>query len=328
MNAPFDLIAAFLIAQWPGFRPPVASVQAGRMDSLFFFLTAITLFFTVLIFTTIFYFMIKYRRRSEGERPPATRDFMPLEITWIVIPSIICVVLFFWGASLFFADSRPPQGAIQIYVVGKQWMWHVQHTEGQREINELHVPVDVPVRLMMTSEDVIHDFGLPAFRLKMDVLPGRYTQEWFEATKIGRYHLFCDQYCGALHSAMQGTVDVMSPTDYAAWLRDHATTQSLAQMGAALFVRLACNTCHLSDGTGTGPALQGLFGKQVRLANGETRTADETYIRQSILDPATLPLPNYRPLMPTFRGQVNEEQVLQLIAYLKFLSSQERTQAP
>jgi cytochrome c oxidase subunit 2 len=249
-------------------------------------------------------------------------------MTWIVIPSLICVGLFFWGASLFFAEARPPQGAMEIFVVGKQWMWHLQHPEGPREINQLHVPVDVPVRLTMTSEDVIHDFFVPEFRMKMDVVPGRYTSEWFQATTPGTYHLFCAQYCGTLHSGMTGTIVVMSPTDYAQWLRDNATAESMVETGQQLFTRLGCDTCHVPDGTGTGPALQGRFGKQVTLLGGQNRVMDEAYIRQSILDPSSLPLPNYRPVMPTFRGQVSEEQILQLTAYIKSLASGERTQAP
>ena len=320
--------AAMFLAQWPQLRPADASRSADQMDRLFFFLTGITLFFTTVIFVTIFYFMIKYRRRSADERPPETRESIALEFTWIVIPTLICVFVFFWSTSVFFANARPPQGAMEVFVVGKQWMWHLQHAEGQREINQLHVPVDVPVRLTMTSEDVIHDFAVPAFRLKMDVLPGRYTTEWFEATKIGTYHLFCNQYCGTLHAGMTGTVEVMTATDYADWLRENATTQSVAQIGQQLFSRLGCDTCHLTDGSGAGPALQGLFGKQVTLQGGQNRQIDEAYIRQSILDPASLPLPNYRPVMPTFRGQVSEEQILQLIAYIKSLGSGERTQAP
>ncbi len=323
-----SLIAEVFIAQWPQLRPTDASASADRVDHLYFFLTGLTLFFTFLIFATIFYFMIKYRRRSEEERPPVTQQSMALEITWIVIPSLICVVLFFWGASLFFAAARPPQGAMEVFVVGKQWMWHLQHPEGPREINQLHIPVDIPVRLTMTSEDVIHDFFVPAFRVKMDVVPGRYTSEWFEATKPGSYHLFCAQYCGTLHSGMTGTIEVMSPTGYAQWLRENSTTESMSQMGLQLFSRLGCDTCHLSDGTGAGPALQGRFGKQVTLRDGQNRVLDEAYVRQSILDPASLPLPNYRPVMPTFRGQVSEEQILQLIAYIKSLASGERTQAP
>jgi len=322
------IIVGVFVAQWPQLRPIDASTAADRVDHLYFFLTGLTLFFTFLIFATIFSFMIKYRRRSEDERPPATQQSLPLEIIWIAIPSLICVFLFLWGASLFFAAARPPQGAMEIFVVGKQWMWHLQHPEGQREINQLHIPVDVPVRLTMTSEDVIHDFFVPAFRMKMDVLPGRFTSEWFEARKPGSYHLFCAQYCGTLHSGMTGTIEVMTPTDYAQWLRDNASAKSMAESGQELFTGLGCDTCHLADGSGAGPVLRGRFGKQVRLRDGQNLVMDEAYIRQSILDPASLPLPNYRPVMPTFRGQVSEEQILQLIAYIKSLGSGERTQAP
>jgi cytochrome c oxidase subunit II len=324
----FSLIVVTFLAQWPRLRPEVASVQADRLDHLFFFLTGVTLFFTFLIFGTIFYFMIKYRRRSETERPPETRESFALEMTWIVIPTLITIFIFFWGARLFFDAFYPPQGAMEIFVVGKQWMWHLQHPEGPREINQLHVPVNVPVLLTMTSEDVIHGFFIPAFRIKRDVVPGRYLGEWFEATEPGSYHLFCTQYCGALHSGMRGTVEVMTPDGYAQWLRDNATPESMAQMGEQLFARLGCDTCHLEDGTGPGPALEGRFEKPQTLANGQIRVMDESYIRQAILDPGSLPLPNYRPIMPTFRGQVSEEQILQLIAYIKSLASGERTQAP
>jgi cytochrome c oxidase subunit II len=321
-------IAEILIAQWPQLRPTTASTSASRVDHLYFFLTGLTLFFTFLIFATIFYFMIEYRRRSEEERPPETPESTALELTWIVIPTLICIVIFFWSASVFFADALPPQGSMEVFVVGRQWMWHLQHSEGQREINQLHIPVNVPVRLTMTSEDVIHDFFVPAFRVKMDVVPGRYTSEWFEATQPGSYHVFCAQYCGTLHSGMTGTIEVMSPPDYAQWLRDNAPAESTSQMGQHLFSQLGCDTCHLADGSGAGPALQGRFGKRVTLLEGQARVIDEGYIRQSILDPGSLPLPNYRPVMPTFRGQVSEEQILELIAYIKSLGSGEGGQVP
>ncbi len=287
MNLSHRLIAEILMAQWPRLRPEDASTSAYQVDRLYFFLTGLTLFFTFVIFATIFYFMIKYRRRSEEERPPKTEDSKALEITWIVIPGLICVVIFLWSAGLFFAAARPPEGATEIFVVGKQWMWHLQHPEGPREINQLHIPVHSPVPLTMTSEDVIHDFFVPAFRIKMDVVPGRYTSEWFQATKTGSYHLFCAQYCGTLHSGMTGTIEVMTPTDYAQWLRDNSATESMAQTGQGLFSRLGCDTCHLADGTGSGPALQGRFGKQVTLRDGQSRVMDEAYVRQSILNPGS-----------------------------------------
>jgi cytochrome c oxidase subunit 2 len=315
------------MAQWPQLRPEDASTSAAQVDRLYFFLTGLTLFFTFFIFATIFYFMIKYRRRSEKERPPETVESKVLEITWIVIPGLICVGIFLWSSSIFFAAARPPRGATEIFVVGKQWMWQLQHPEGPREINQLHIPVGVPVQLTMTSEDVIHDFFVPAFRIKMDVVPGRYTSEWFQATKTGSYHLFCAQFCGTLHSGMQGSIEVLSPTDYAQWLRDNSGNKSMAESGQELFARLGCDTCHFPDGTGSGPALQGRFGKQVTLRDGQTRVMDDAYVRQSILNPGSLPLPNYRPVMPTFQGQISEEQILQLIAYLKSIDS-ERIEAP
>jgi cytochrome c oxidase subunit II len=327
VNLSHRLIAEVFMAQWPQLRPEDASTSAAQVDRLYFFLTGLTLFFTFSIFAAIFYFMIKYRRRSEKERPPETEESKVLEITWIVIPSLICVGIFLWGASLFFAAARPPRGSAEIFVVGKQWMWQLQHPEGAREINQLHIPVGVPVQLTMTSEDVIHDFFVPAFRIKMDVVPGRYTSEWFQATKTGSYHLFCAQFCGTLHSGMTGTIEVMTPAGYAQWLRDNSGNKSMAETGQELFARLGCDTCHVTDGTGSGPALQGRFGKQVTLRDGQTRVMDDAYVRQSILNPGSLPLPNYRPVMPTFQGQISEEQILQLIAYLKSIGS-ERIEAP
>ncbi len=318
-------IAAMALAG-PGFplKPEDASTTASSVDHLQYALTAITLFFTILIFTAIFYFMVKYRRRSEDERPPETQTLMVFEIGWTVIPTLICAVIFVWSSSVYFRNSRPPNASMEIFVVGKQWMWHLQHPEGPREINELHVPVGVPVKLTMTSEDVIHDFFIPAFRVKKDVLPGRYSSIWFQATKVGTYHFFCAQYCGAEHSGMIGWVYVMSPTDYANWLSGGAKNESMAQAGERLFTQLGCITCHIADGSGRGPVLQGLYGHPVKLRSGETRVVDETYIRQAIVNPNSMPLPNYAPVMPTFQGQVNEEQVLQLIAYVKSLGAEER----
>jgi cytochrome c oxidase subunit 2 len=305
-------------------RPPAASTIAEGVDRLHFFLTGITLFFTAIIFVTIFYFMIRYRRRSEDERPAETEDSMSLELTWTLIPTILVAFVVVWSASLYFQNSRPPSASMEIFVIGKQWMWHLQHPEGPREINELHVPVGVPVKLTMTSEDVIHDFYIPAFRVKKDVLPGRYTSLWFQATETGTYHLFCAQYCGADHSEMIGWVYVMTPTDYASWLSGGSRNESMAQTGERLFNQLGCVTCHLTDGTGRGPSLAGIFGKPEKLRSGETRTVDEALIRQAIVNPNSLLLPNYAPVMPTFQGQINEEQVLQLIAYVKSLGTQER----
>ncbi|MGA8409900.1 MAG: cytochrome c oxidase subunit II [Candidatus Acidiferrales bacterium] len=305
-------------------KPTAASSIAEGVDHLYFFLTVITLFFTILIFGTIFFFMIKYRRRSPDEIPPDTKTHLALELTWTIIPTIITVFIFLWASSLYFENSRPPEAATEIFVVGKQWMWHIQHPEGVREINELHVPVNVPISITLTSDDVIHDFYIPAFRVKKDAVPGRYTSLWFQATKIGTYHIFCGQYCGADHAEMIGWVYVMSAPDYAAWLSGGSKNESMAQTGERLFTQLGCVTCHVAEGTGRGPSLVGLYGKPEKLRSGDTRVVDETLIRQAIVNPNSILLPNYPPIMPTFQGQINEEQVLQLIAYVKSLGPEER----
>jgi cytochrome c oxidase subunit II len=304
--------------------PEQASTVAGRVDALYFFLLAVSFFFTVLIFTLVFAFAIKYRRRSEDEVPPAIHGSLRLEIFWSVIPLALAMVMFGWGATVYFDMMRPPAEAMEIFVVGKQWMWKIQHPQGPREINELHVPVGVPVKLTMTSEDVIHSFYIPAFRVKMDVLPGRYTTLWFEATKTGEFHLFCAEYCGTQHSGMIGRVVVMEPLDYQNWLAGGPPAESLEQAGERLFTQMQCNTCHFAGPDARGPVLEGVYGSQVRLADGRTVLADQTYLRESILNPAAKIVAGYRPVMPTFAGQLSEEQVLQLIAYIKSLGNQDQ----
>src|SRR5271165_2243666 len=246
-------------------RPDQASTVAADWDRLFYFLTGISIFFSVVIFATLFYLAIRYRRRSPDEIPPPTKENLPIELTWTLFPAGLCVIIFLWATSLFIRNARPPEASAEIFVVGKQWMWKVQHPEGPREINELHVPVNRPIKLTMTSEDVIHDFSVPAFRVKKDVVPGMYTTLWFQATKTGRFHLFCDQYCGTNHSLMKGEVIVMEPTDYEQWLSGGIRGETMAQSGAKLYDQLACITCH---GTGKGPPLKGIYGKQVKLTNG------------------------------------------------------------
>jgi cytochrome c oxidase subunit 2 len=304
-------------------KPAAASSIAEGVDHLYFVLTVITLFFTISIFATIFYFMIKFRRRSPNEVPEDTKEHLALELTWTIVPTLITVFLFVWASSLYFENSRPPRAATEIFVVGKQWMWHIQHPEGVREINELHVPVNEPISITLTSDDVIHDFYIPAFRVKKDAVPGRYTELWFQATKVGTYHIFCGQYCGADHAEMIGWVYVMSPTDYAQWLSGGSKNETMAQTGERLFTQLGCVTCHVADGTGRGPSLVGVYGKQQKLASGEMKMVDGPFIRQAIVNPNSIPLPNYPPIMPTFQGQINEEQVLQLIAYVKSLGTQQ-----
>ena len=298
--------------------PEQASALAGRVDALYFFLIGISVFFSLLIAGLVVYFAVKYRRRSETEpAPEPATGGIALEIVWSVIPLGIAMVIFVWGASVFFTINRPPDDALEIYVVAKQWMWKLQHMEGQREINELHIPLGRAVRLKMTSEDVIHSFYVPVFRVKQDVLPGRYTQIWFHPTKVGRYHLFCAEYCGTKHSGMIGWVTVMEPPDYQAWLSGGTGEGSLASRGDKLFQDLACANCHKSDGSGRGPSLEGIFGTTVEIDGGRKVVVDDEYLRESILSPQAKIVKGYQPIMPTFQGLVTEDQLLQLIEHIK-----------
>jgi cytochrome c oxidase subunit 2 len=300
--------------------PDEASTMAGRVDALYFYLLAVTAFFSVLIFVTVLAFAVKYRR-SKHPVPVEVEESMPLEVAWSVIPLGLSMVMFVWGASIFFSMNRPPRGALEIYAVAKQWMWKFEHLDGQREINQLHVPVGRDVRLTMVSQDVIHSFYVPAFRVKQDVLPGRYTTVWFQATKPGTYHLFCAEYCGTNHSGMIGQVVVMEPAQYQIWLSGGAGEGSLAANGQKLFRDLACDTCHRGDTGARGPDLAGLFGKPVTLQAGNKVVADDSYIRESIVNPTAKVVFGYQPIMPTFQGQISEEGLLQLLAYIKSLEA-------
>jgi cytochrome c oxidase subunit II len=309
------------------FLPEQASTMASKVDALFFFLVGVTVFFSTLIFTLVIVFAVKYRRRSEAERPAAIHGSMILETLWSVIPLAIALTIFAWGATLYFTMSRPPQSSLEIFVVAKQWMWKFQHPGGQREVNELHIPVGRPVKVTMTSEDVIHSFFVPAFRVKMDVVPGKYTTAWFEAVKPGQYHLFCSQYCGTGHSEMGGWVTVMEPAEYEQWLAGGKPGESLVAAGERMFQRLGCQACHLKEGSGRAPSLVGIYGKSVQLGTGQKVVADEGYIRESILNPQAKLVLGYPPIMPTFKGLVSEEQIQQLLAYIKSLRIEEKAQA-
>jgi cytochrome c oxidase subunit 2 len=310
----------------PPLFPESASTMAPRVDALYFVLLGVSGFFGLLIAGLIVYCAVAFHRRSPDQVGEPIHGSMTLEVGWTVIPLMITLVLFVWGASVYYAMARPPDETLNIYVVGKQWMWKFQHLDGQREINELHVPVGRSVKLITTSEDVIHDFFVPAFRVKADVVPGRYVNIWFHATKPGRYRLFCAEYCGTRHSGMTGEVIAMEPSEYQAWLSGGAAEGSLASAGAKLFQDLACNTCHRPDAQGRGPVLDGLFGKTVTLQGGETVAVDEAYVRESILQPAAKITAGFQPIMPTFQGLVSEEQLLELIEYVKSLAA--RSEAP
>ena len=303
------------------FTPEQASTVSTEVDALYTYLVAITLFFSVLVTVLILYFAVKYRRRSENELPHPIAGSVKLETMWTVIPFLISMTIFVWGASLYFKLYRPPKDAIEIFVVGKQWMWKFQHGSGQREINELHIPVGRNIKLTMTTEDVLHDLYVPAFRTKMDVIPGRYTTLWFNATKPGKYHLFCAEYCGLNHSGMGGWVYVMEQRDFDNWLSGNVSGQTPVQAGQDLFQnKLGCATCHQGGQNQRGAQLEGVYGTDVKLTNGQTVKADDEYIRNSILNPGGQIVEGYQPIMPTFKGQVTEEQLVSLVAYIKSLS--------
>lgn len=307
--------------------PEQASTVAPGVDALMTFMCIVTGAVSLLIFVTIFVLAIKYRRTPENE---LAQDYEPpkvLEAAWIIIPFIIFMGMFVWGSWLYFRIQRVPENALDIYASGKQWMWKFQHPSGQREINTLHVPVGRPIRITMASEDVIHSLFFPAFRVKADALPNRYRTMWFQATKTGRFHIFCAEYCGTLHSGMIGWVVVMEPVDYQKWLAG-GSEGSLASQGEKLFRKYACNTCHMSDATGRGPVLLGLYGTTVTLANDATVVADENYIRESILNPQAKITKGFAPVMPTFQGQVSEDDLMKLIAYVHSLSGQKAGVGP
>jgi cytochrome c oxidase subunit 2 len=296
--------------------PERASSYAGEVDALFYFIVAVTVFFTVGVSIALVFFAVKYRRRSDADRPEEIHGSLALELTWTLIPLGIVVVMFVWGAKVYFHMNRPPDDAMTVSVVGKRWMWKLQHPTGQREINELHVPVGRSVKLVITSEDAIHSFFVPAFRIKKDAVPGRYNVAWFRATKTGTYHLFCAEYCGTEHSKMIGRVVVMEPEAYQTWLAGGPPPESPVVAGEKLFTELNCVTCHRPDSAGRGPVLQGLFGRPVKLASGDTVVADEAYVRESVVSPAAKVVAGYQPVMPTYQGQVSEEQLIALVAYL------------
>jgi len=299
--------------------PTQASTLAPEIDNLYLGVIAITALFAIIVVVCVTFFAIKYRDHTGDKVGAPITGSVPLELGWSLIPFFISIGIFVWASVVFFHIVRAPDQTLEIYSTGKRWMWRFQHIDGQRELNELHVPVGRPVRVVFTSEDVLHDLFIPAFRVKADAVPGRYSAIWFEATKVGEYHLFCAEYCGTKHSGMIGTVYVMEPSDYQTWLAGGGAISggSMAERGAQLFTQLACVTCHLGEGSGRGPSLVGLFGSTVMLTNGTTVVADESYLRESILTSQAKTVAGYQQLMPTFQGLVNENDVASLIEYIK-----------
>jgi len=299
------------------FWPQRASAYAGQVDFLFTCLLVITVLTVGLVFFLLFFFANKYRHGSNAVRHEPTRKTWRWEVSWTAATLVVFVGLAVWGASLYVHLYNPPEDALQIFVVGKQWMWKAQHPGGQREINALHVPVNQDVRLVMASQDVIHSFYIPALRIKQDVVPGRYETMWFRADRVGRYHLFCAEYCGTDHAKMGGWITVMNPRDFADWLQAQGGQETLAAQGQQLFHRYGCSGCHEPGGTVRAPNLNGVFGSPVPLSDGSVVIADERYVRDSILNPKEQVAAGYAPVMPTFKGQVSEDDLAKLVAYIE-----------
>jgi cytochrome c oxidase subunit 2 len=301
------------------FFPEQASTIAGQIDGLYFLLVGLSFLFAIPVAILIIFFTIRYKREKSVNRSNPVHASLRLELLWSVIPFLLSLGVFGWGAWVYFGWGNAPADTLDIYIIGKQWMWQAQHPSGKREINNLHIPVNQPVKLIMTSQDVIHSYYIPDFRIKQDVLPGRYTTLWFEANKTGDYHLFCAEYCGTDHSRMTGTITVMNQLDYQRWLSGDTANQPLAEAGQQLFTQHGCNSCHSGEPDARGPTLAGLFGEEVRLQNGQTVVADEPYLRESILQPQAKIVAGYPPIMPTFQDILGEEEIIQLIAYIKSL---------
>lgn len=302
--------------------PSAASTTATRVDDLYFILLAFSVFILALVFLPMIIFLFKYRRGNRACREPMRISTNKIEVTWTIIPTIVAMGFFAWGADVYFYQEVPPANALQINVIGKQWMWKIQHQDGNREINEIHLPVNRSVKLTLASEDVIHSLFIPAFRVKQDVVPGRFLTEWFKPTEIGQYRFYCSEYCGADHAEMQGMVYVMSPAEYGEWFAHGGPRDTLAQAGEHLFRELGCSGCHVNSQTVHAPSLEGLYGKLVPLNDGTFVQADDEYIRDYILHPNVKVLAGYQPVMPTFEGRVTEEQVLELVAYIKSLGKE------
>jgi cytochrome c oxidase subunit II len=300
--------------------PPSASNFAPEYDLIFWALTALTAIFTVLVMTLVLFFSIKYRAGNRVDRSRPIYENLKMELTWTIIPLILGLFMFFFGARIFIEMRNPPEEAQEVFVIGKQWMWHIQHANGVRENNTLHVPLGQPIKVTMISQDVLHGFYIPAFRVQMHVVPGRYTQMWFTPTRVGEYHLFCTNYCGTQHSEMGGKVVVMEPSQWAEWVAnggERVPQMSMAQHGARLFMQVGCNNCHGGEDTPRAPTLAGLFSQRRTTADGTTATADEGYLREAILRPHNRITAGYDATMPVYEGQLTEEQVMQLIAFIR-----------
>jgi cytochrome c oxidase subunit 2 len=327
MNHISPVLWQFLIKWLTHFAvfPPEASRIAPELDALYFFIVLVSLIGLTIVVLLVAGFSILYNKQRHPVAVQIEGSTL-LEATWTIIPLGLFLMMFVWGALIYFRVFTPPPNAMNIYVVGKQWMWKAEHEGGQHEINTLHVPLNQPVQLTMISQDVFHSLSIPAFRVKREVIPGRYTTVWFEATQVGTYHLFCTQYCGTNHSVMTGEVIVMTPQDYRAWLESSTSGMSLAQDGERLFASLSCAACHNTRPDARGPSLAGVYGAKLTLANGQKIIADDAYLRESILNPSQHITQGYAPIMPTYQGQISEEGVVALVEFIKHLDSDYRVQ--
>jgi cytochrome c oxidase subunit 2 len=305
--------------------PPEASKIAPESDALYFFMVLVSLIGLTIVVLLVAGFSILYNKERHPKAVQIEGSTL-LEATWTIIPLGLFLIMFVWGALLYFRIYTPPANAMNIYVVGKQWMWKAEHPGGQHEINSLHVPVNQAVQLTLISQDVFHSFSIPAFRVKREAIPGRYTTVWFEATQTGTYHLFCTQYCGTNHSQMIGDVVVMAPDDFKQWLASSTSGASLAQNGERLFASLSCNACHNTRPDARGPNLVGVYGSKLTQSDGQTVTVDDAFLRQAILEPSQHVTQGYVPIMPTYQGQISEEGVIELVEYIRNLSSGYRIQ--
>jgi cytochrome c oxidase subunit 2 len=305
--------------------PREASTIAPYADALYFFLLAITVVGLVLVATLVFGFSLRYRKANHPVAIQVEGSTL-LEATWTIIPLALFLVVFVWGALLYFRIYTPPANSMNIYLVGKQWMWKAEHPGGQHEINALHVPTGRPIQLTMISQDVFHSFSIPDFRVKREVIPGRYSTVWFEATTPGTYHIFCTQYCGTNHSVMIGEVTVLTPEDYQRWTQGSTSGMSLAQNGERLFASMGCNACHSGSAVARGPNLAGVYGSKLQLTNGSEVLVNEAYLRDAILNPSQHVTAGYTPIMPTYQGQVSEDGLIDLVEYIKGLETNYRVQ--
>ena len=301
-----------------GLLPIAASTEADKVDLIFYSLLALAGLITLLVFGLILFFAVRYRRGSKASRAKMP-EFLSkeVEIGWTLATLLAFLFVFWWASSADLSALVPPKGALDVHVLAKQWMWKVEHSNGAREINELHVPIDRPVRLLMQSQDVIHSFFVPAFRIKQDVVPGRENQTWFQATKLGTFHLLCAEYCGTDHSVMRGRVVVMRPEDYSTWLVTQPEGDDLAHQGAALFVSSGCSGCHAASSKVHAPKLSGLYGRTVQLSDGRSVVADDAYIRDSILQPKRDIVVGYEAIMPSYSGILDDGDIQSLIAYIR-----------